>query len=120
MSEWGSLGSGCSSPSGDRKGGGSFEEDGSLRIQATLSLNQDAGIDQMDEGGDAEASVELHGGRFSKGELEELDEICGNIQKCIDDFAKRHHHSPTLVQQKLKLAFVTEECHTAGNTWDAF
>ena len=109
---------GCSSPAGDSNGGDSFEEDEDLKVQATLSLYQDAGIDQMDEGGDAEASVESHvGGHFSK---EELDEICGNIQKHIDDFTKHHHCSPTLVQQKLNLAFVTGERCTVGNPWDAF
>ena len=118
MSDVGSLDPGCSSPAGGGNGGDSFEEDEDLKVQAALSLYQDAGIDLMDEGGDAEASVELHvGGHFSK---EELDEICGNIQKHIDDFAKHHHHSPTLVQQKLNLAFVTGEHHTAGNPWDAF
>ena len=59
-------------------------------------------------------------GHFSKEELKELDLICHDIERCIGTFSKYYNHSPTSVQNKLNLAFVTREHHTVGNPWDAF
>src|SRR6266436_1396271 len=79
-----------------------------------------SGGDSSEEDEDLEAEAAYVGGHFSKEELKDLDEIHHDIKKCIGNFAKYHHCSSTSVLHKLNLTFVTQECHTAGNPWDAF
>ena len=80
-----------------------------------------AGMDLMEGYEPAETLGEPYvSGHFSKEELKELDLICHDIERCIGTFSKYYNHSPTSVQNKLNLAFVTQECHTVGNPWDAF
>ncbi len=108
-------------PGGDCSGGDSSEEDEDLEAKAACALFQDAGMDLMEGCEPAETPGEPYAsGHFSEEELKDLDEIHHDIENCVGNFAKHHHHSPTSVLHKLNLAFVTQEHHTAGNPWDAF
>ena len=91
-------------PRGDHSGGDSSEEDEDLEAEAAC----DVGMDLMEGCEPAEMPGEPYvGGHFSKEELKELDLICHDIERCIGTFSKYYNHSPTSVQNKLNLAFVT-------------
>src|SRR5260370_3354946 len=104
-------------PRGDCSGGDSSEEDEDVEAKAAC----DGGTDLMEGCEPAETLGEPYvGGHFSKEELKELDLIRHDIERCIGTFSKYYNCSPTSVQNKLNLAFVTQECCTVGNPWDAF
>src|SRR5258708_1565934 len=106
---------------GDHSGGDSSEEDEDLEAEAACAPYQDAGMDLMEGCEPAEMPGKPYvSGHFSEEGLKDLDEICHDIENCVGNFAKYHHCSPTSVLHKLNLAFVTQECHTAGNPWDVF